>query len=61
MISIVIRYLRDRREVKEHNKREKERLKLIAPSISAEKSKLKQEIIAKGDSKEQQLKGKHRK
>lgn len=57
MISRCLEYIRDRREVKEHNKREKERLKLIAPSVSAEKSKLKQEIMSKGYTKEQQLQG----
>lgn len=56
MVSSCLEYIRDRRKVKEHNKREKERLKLIAPSSSAEKNKLKQEIMAKGYSKEQQLK-----
>lgn len=56
LISIVLKHLRDRRKVKEHNKRENERLKLIAPSVSAEKNKLKQEIMAKGYSKELHLK-----
>lgn len=41
LISMVLVYLRDRRKVIEHNKKEKERLKFIAPSVSAEKNKLK--------------------
>lgn len=49
-------YIKERREVKRHNAKEKERLKNGVPALIAEKDKLRQEIIVRSSSKEQTLK-----
>lgn len=49
-------YILNKQKVKKHNTEEKRRLEIIAPSTIAEKNKIIQEIIARGNSNENYLK-----
>lgn len=51
-----IEYQTEAHKVKTYNEKERYRLEVMVPDIVKEKNKIKQEIIARGNSKEQQLK-----
>lgn len=50
------RYIKEKKEVKLHNIKEKERLEMVVPSIIKDKHELQQKIIKESNSKEQYLK-----